>query len=204
MKSISTYFFLLMFVTGCIAQNPAQKTTKVKTFDIETFEKNKNHLNEYIFIDNDSTVTIQSDDDYEYYETINPKESFFQSINRYYKNGNIKLEGKIFRRFFQKGIWKEYDEQGHLIKETDYDAPYTFTWEDILKLVKDRKLDMDAYGFEVSRSFGFGRQEETTEEPFWAITHNISEEDMLLGVIIIDGVTGKIIKEYNEPYPSEE
>ncbi len=197
MKSISTYFFLLMFVTGCIAQNPAQKTTKVKTFDIETFEKNKNHLNEYIFIDNDSTVTIQSDDDYEYYETIKPKESFFQSINRYYKNGNIKLEGKIFRRFFQKGIWKEYDEQGHLIKETDYDTPYTFTWEDILKLIKDRKLDMNAYGFEIFR----GSSEKGTT---WSITYNKSEKDMLLGIILIDGITGKIIKEFDRPYPSEE
>ncbi len=204
MKMILKYVLLLVLFIHCKAQNNTQKTTQMKTFDIETFEKNKNHLNEYKFIDNDSTVTIQSDDDYEYYETINPKKSFFQTINRYYKNGKIKLEGEIFEHFFQKGTWKEYDEQGHLIKETDYDAPYKFTWEDILKLIKDRKLDMNAYGFEVSRSFGFGRQEETTEEPFWAITHNISEEDMLLGVIIIDGVTGKIIKEYNEPYPSEE
>ncbi|MDO6807644.1 hypothetical protein Q4603_03445 [Zobellia galactanivorans] len=206
MKTILKYILLLMLFTNCKAQNNSQKTTIMKTFDIETFNKNKNHLNEYTFVDNDSTVTKQSDDNYEYYETIKPKESFFQSINRYYKNGNIKLEGQIFQHFFQKGIWKEYDEHGNLIKETDYDAPYKFTWEDISKLIKDRKLDMDAYGFEVTRSFGFGTANigKETEKPFWAITYNKSEEDMLLGVIIIDGVTGKIIKEYDEPYPSEE
>ncbi len=198
-----TYFFLFMFVTGCIAQNHAQKTTKSKTFDIETFEKNKID-NEYKIVTKDSTEIIQGQWHSGYDEIIKYKESHIQTYNKYYSTGTLKLTGDFYPRDFEKGIWKEYDEQGHLIKETDYDAPYTFTWEDILKLIKDRKFDMNAYGFEVSRNFGFGRQEETTEEPFWAITHNKSEEDMLLGVIIIDGVTGKIIKEYNEPYPSEE
>ncbi|SIS48019.1 hypothetical protein SAMN05421766_102203 [Zobellia uliginosa] len=206
MKILLKYTILLVLFTNCKAQNDPQKTTKMKTFDIETFNKNKNRLNEYTFISDDSTVTKQSDDVYEYYETVKSKESFFQSINRYYKSGNIKLEGQIFQNFFQKGIWKEYDEKGNLIKETDYDAPYKFIWEDILKLIKNRKLDMDAYGFEVTRSFGFGTENigKETEKPFWAITYNKSEEDMLLGVIIIDGITGKIIKEYEEPYASEE
>ncbi len=197
MKSISTYFFLLMFVTGCIAQNPAQKTTKVKTFDIETFEKNKNHLNEYFFISKDSSIIEQRKRQFGYYEIIKPKDSYFQTRNSYFENGNLKSTVQDFPNDFLAGIMKEYDEQGHLIKETDYDAPYTFTWEDILKLIKDRKLDMDAYGFRITR----GSSEKGTS---WSITYNKSEKDMLLGIILIDGITGKIIKEFDQPYPSEE
>lgn len=197
MKIILKYILLLMLFTNCKAQNNSQKTTKMKTFDIETFNKNKNHLNEYTYISSDSTVTKQSDDDYEYYETIKPKESFFLSINRYYKNRIIKLEGHIFQNFFQKGVWKEYNEQGNLIKEIDYDKPFKFTWNDILKIIKDRELNMDDYGFRITR----GSSEKGTT---WSITYNKSEEKMLLGVIIIDGITGKIIKEFDEPYPSEE
>ncbi len=194
---MSTYFFLLMFVTGCIAQNPAQKTTKVKTFDIETFEKNKNHLNEYFFISKDSSIIEQRKRQFGYYEIIKPKDSYFQTRNSYFENGNLKSTVQDFPNDFLAGIMKEYNEQGHLIKETDYDAPYTFTWENILKLIKDRKLDMDAYGFEIFR----GSSEKGTT---WSITYNKSEKDMLLGIILIDGITGKIIKEFDRPYPSEE
>jgi hypothetical protein len=205
MKTVLKYILLLMICNGCKAQNNIKNTTKMKTFDIATFEKNKIG-NEYFFITKDSTVVKQSDDDYEYYETVKSKESFFQIINRYYKSGKIKLEGQIFQNFFQKGVWKEYDEEGKLLKETDYDKPYKFTWEDILKYIKKRKLDMNAYGFEVTRSFGFDTENigKETEKPFWAITYNKSEENMLLGVVIMDGITGEIIKEYTEPYPSEE
>ncbi|CAA0237466.1 conserved hypothetical protein [Tenacibaculum maritimum] len=203
MKTILKYTLLLVFFTNCKAQNNPQKTTKMKTFDIKTFNKNKIR-NEYNFITKDSTVVQQRKRQFGYYEIIKEKTSYFQIRKSYYENGNLKSTVKDFPNDFLVGLYKEYDEQGNLIKETDYDAPYKFTWEDILKLIKERKLDMDAYGFEVTRSFGFGKQEDITEEPFWAITYNKSEEDMLLGVIIIDGITGKIIKEFDEDYPLEE
>ncbi|WP_378298294.1 hypothetical protein [Aquimarina hainanensis] len=169
----------------------------MKTFDIKTFEKNKNHLNEYIFLEKDSTKIFQKKRHSEFKEVIISSNSYFQTINRYYLSGKFKSSVKYFPNQFLKGLLKEYDEQGNLIKETNYDAPYKFTWEDILKLIKERKLDMDAYGFLITR----GTSDNGTA---WSITYNKSEEDMLLGVIIIDGITGKIIKEFDEPYPSEE
>jgi hypothetical protein len=206
MKTTIKYILLLMLFTNCKAQNNQQKSTKMKTFDIETFNKNKNHLNEYTFIGEDSTIIEQRKRQFGYYEIIKPKNSYFQTRNSYFENGSLKSTVQDFPNDFLAGILKEYDEQGNSIKETDYDAPYKFTWEDILTFIKKRKFDMNAYGFEVTRSFGFGTENigKESEKPFWAITYNKSEEDMLLGVIIIDGVTGKIIKEYDEPYPSEE
>ncbi|WP_165605766.1 hypothetical protein [Flavivirga aquatica] len=52
----------------------------------------------------------------------------------------MKLTGEFFPNDFEKGIWKEYDEEGNLIKETDYDAPYKYTWEDILSFIKKRGI----------------------------------------------------------------
>ncbi|MFC5045099.1 hypothetical protein [Aquimarina hainanensis] len=168
----------------------------MKTFDVEQFNKNKIN-NRYTYISKDSTKVEQSTWQFGYEETITKQNDFFQVYNKYYKDGTLKVTGEFFPDDFLKGIWKEYDEQGNLVKETDYDAPYKFTWEDILKLIKERKLDMDAYGFLITR----GTSDNGTA---WSITYNKSEEDMLLGVIIIDGITGKIIKEFDEPYPSEE
>ncbi len=196
MKMILNYALLLVLFIHCKAQNNTQKTTQMKTFDIETFEKNKID-NEYKIVTKDSTEIIQGQWHSGYDEIIKHKESHIQTYNKYYNTGTLKLTGDFYPRNFEKGIWKEYDEQGHLIKETDYDAPYTFTWEDILKLIKDRKLDMDAYGFEIFR----GSNEKGTT---WSITYNKSEKDMLLSIILIDGITGKIIKEFDRPYPSEE
>ncbi|MDH7447629.1 hypothetical protein [Aquimarina sp. 2201CG14-23] len=88
----------------------------------------------------------------------------------------------------------------------EFDHLYKFTWKDVLRYIEERKIDMKAYGFEVSRSFGFGTEciGNPSEKPFWAITYNKSHTDLLLGIIIVDGITGKIITEYEEPYSSEE
>ena len=95
---------------------------------------------------------------------------------------------------------KEYDEQGNLIKETDYDKPYKFTFDDILKLIKKRGIDMKTKYFMISRSFDFGNFDETKKDkPFWAITYENGSDTKK--VIIINGITGAIIKEFNEEYP---
>ncbi|MFD2592287.1 hypothetical protein ACFSTE_15725, partial [Aquimarina hainanensis] len=122
----------------------------MKTFDVEQFNKNKIN-NRYTYISKDSTKVEQSTWQFGYEETITKQNDFFQVYNKYYKDGTLKVTGEFFPDDFLKGIWKEYDEQGNLVKETDYDAPYKFTWEDILKLIKERKLDMDAYGFLITR-----------------------------------------------------
>ena len=62
----------------------------------------------------------------------------------FYKNNNIKMKGLFFNslgsRGFQKGTWYEFDEQGKLIKEIDYDKFYKFTFEDILKFCEREKI----------------------------------------------------------------
>ena len=153
--------------------------------------------------DRDSTRVEQNRWQFGFEEVITKNKALLSTHNKYYESGKIKFTGDFFPNDFEKGIWKEYNEKGDLIKETNYDAPYKFTWEDILKLIEERKLDMTHDQFQVSRSFGFGTENigQESERPFWAITHGI-EGRYILGVIIIDGIDGSIIKEYEEDYPT--
>ena len=196
---------MLFLFVHCKAQKNAKKTPPMKQFDITTFE-NKNQSGQYSFYLEDSTRITQSDDDYEYYEKIETVNSHFWTINRYYKNGVLKSTVDYYPNQFFKGTLSEYNEQGESTSEKDYDAPYKYNWEDILTFIEERELDMTAYGFTITRSFGFGTENigQETETPFWALTYNKSSQDQLLGIIIINGITGEIIEEYQEPYPSEE
>ena len=58
--------------------------------------------------------------------------SYFTLFKQFYwRNGNIHLKGLQWN--FRKGIWYEFDMDGNLVGQTDYDAPYAFTWEDVLE-----------------------------------------------------------------------
>ncbi len=198
MKKIYMYMLISILFTNCKAQETNKQINKqtMKTFDIKNFNKNRNG-NEYTFVTENGVKVTQYEWEDEYEDVRKNKNSYIEQYKSFYKNGKIKMEVKRFPNNFLVGVMKEYDEQGNLIKETDYDAPYKFTWEDILAFIEKRNIDMNAYGFYISR----GTSEKGTA---WSITYNKSEKDMLLGVIIIDGMTGKIIKEFDEEYPSEE
>ncbi|QKX07087.1 hypothetical protein HN014_19930 [Aquimarina sp. TRL1] len=167
----------------------------MKTFDVEQFNKNKIN-NRYTYISKDSTKVEQSTWQFGYEETITKQNDFFQVYNKYYKDGTLKVTGEFFPDDFLKGVWKEYDEQGNLVKETDYDAPYKFTWEDVLKLIKERKIDMSHEQFRVIR----GSSEKGTS---WAIVYDKPKTHDRLGVINIDGITGKITREAEIDYPAD-
>ncbi|MCF6350837.1 MAG: hypothetical protein L3J23_07395 [Flavobacteriaceae bacterium] len=185
---------IIIVMASCKAQNNNTKQDTMKTFDIETFEKNKNRLNDYTFITQDSTTIAQDEWQFGYEETIKPKNSYFQTFNKYYRNGKLKLTGDFFPNDFEKGTWKEYNQQGALIKETDYDKPFKFTFKDILKFIKKRNIDMNGDYFEITRGIG------TDNHPYWGIVYEI-ESKLKLQTIEIDGVLGKIVGEGKENYP---
>jgi antitoxin component YwqK of YwqJK toxin-antitoxin module len=193
------YIIIILTITSCKSQstNNTKKDT-MKTFNIETFNKNKIG-NEYNFKLEDGTKINQQElPNNEYIERINPKNSYFQTLNRYYySNKKLKSTVQLFPNDFLAGVMKEYDQFGNLTNETDYDKPYKYTWEDILKYIKQRKFDMNAYGFEVGRNVVDGK-------PVWSIIYNKSDEDMKLGVIGLDGITGEIFQESEIDYPLEE
>lgn len=184
--------FLIIILNTC----SAQKETTMKTFDIENFNKNKDHLNRYTFITEDSISVKQNRWQFGFEEIITKKGALISTYKKYYNSGKLKLKGDFFPNDFEKGTWKEYDEQGKLIKETNYDAPYKFTWEDILIFIKERKIDINCNNFEVGRNI-------VKERPVWSITYNKKGTD-LLSIIGIYGDTGEVFQESEIEAPIEE
>ncbi|GGX30776.1 hypothetical protein [Aquimarina muelleri] len=186
---------MFFYIQSCKAQDFPKKEP-MAVFDINTFDKHKDHLLEYEFFLKDSTFVHQRKRQFEYIETIQPKGAYFRTINRYYENGNLKSTVEDFPNDFLAGIMKEYDEQGNLIKETNYDAPYKFTWEEVLEWIKERNINMESDYLIIAR----GSDESGTS---WDITWE-KENKSSLRRAFIDGVTGKIIKEFDQEYPLDE
>ncbi len=159
-----------------------QKTQPRKVFDIKTFDKNKNYLNRFTDTLENGIIIEQRERREEYYEVIKSREKYFQEINRYYKNGKLKLNGLYFDSNFKKGIWREYDEEGNLIEETDYDKEFEFTWEQLLKIFEERNVDIrDADNTTIRKQNGN-----------WRFDYI---QDIYIYDVIIHGKTGKVLQD---------
>ena len=137
MKKITVIALTILF-SSC----NAQKIRTMGKFDIAAFNKNKNHLNRYIDTLDNGTIIEQRESANFYEEIVKLKDSYFEKYRRYYKNGNLQLEGEYLNNDFQKGIWKEYNKKGELLEETDYDKGFEYTWEDLLEYLQKRKVDI--------------------------------------------------------------
>ena len=139
-------------------------------------------------------------------------DSYFQISKGYYPNGNIKIKGLFFNgNGFQKGTWYEFDESGKLIKETDYDKVYKFTFENVIAFCEKEKIpvkkgQIPQSGFHTN-IFAKLMQNGT---PIWSIewqdpklpTNGDQFENgtrtysVFYETIEINGITGEIIKRY--------
>ena len=184
---LNSWFVLFTIFTliSCKAQNNQTKKS-MSTFDIVTFNKNKNNLNEYDFkLDNGVFVKQRKDSD-EYYEVLETKDSYLNTINTYYFNGKLKSTVKDFPSNFFHGIYKEYDEQGKLIKEIDYDKGFNYTWEDLLKLLKEREIKI------IDRNTTIRK-----DEGRWHVWY---VDGLYVYNIFIDGKTGEILQDVKNEF----
>ena len=183
MKTV-TNILILMIIISCNSQNNIKTNTKMKTFDIETFNKNKIN-NEYNFNINDSIRIEQSEWEDEYMSTIKNENSLFETLELYYKNGKLKTE---IKRFYNRFVirYKDYDKKGNVIKEEDLDKPFTYTWEDIKKYLKAHDVeDIKKQVIGISR---WADEQETT----WTLEFNGKYKDIKGHfVITLDGKTGE-------------
>ena len=222
MKLITTIQLLILLcgLQSCNAQknnvtNTKQQenmepivTKEFEKFDNVSFEKevDKNSLVLRKFIDNGSYLEITSSISGKYYiET--PKNSHFQVYKSFYNNNNIKSKGLGFNaEAFAKGTWYEFDEQGNLVKEIDYDKNYKFTFEDILKFCEKENILVEkgpilqSTGFHTSISREFV---EASKKATWTIERlkstdrpNIENRE----TITIDGTTGQVLSRTESPY----
>lgn len=178
-------------------------TKDFETFDNYRYEnrkdKNTSVLREFLqdgtYIELDGLGDIKQS-----WET--PKDSYFKISKYYYKNKNIKNKGLGFNSGgFPKGIWYEFDEQGNLIKEIDYDKYYKFTFEDILKFCEREKIKVDKGPILQSTGFHTDILREyssISNQATWTIEW-LKETDTIQ-TIKIDGTTGQVLSRTDGHY----
>ena len=134
MKLYTLCLLLLIASLSCVAQKN-KKTTTMKTterFDVQYYKSKIKEVNGKdgddsfaIYVDRDSTqVKVYFDKDYDALVTI-PPFTYYKEVRIFHKNGVLKKSGKrFFCSSIDIGIWREYDNQGNLIKETDEDKKF--------------------------------------------------------------------------------
>ena len=109
-------------------------------------------------------VYIGKNDD-GYLKTKRRKESLFGEYRYYFLNGNLQQLGEYYSRDFECGIWKEYDIEGHLLKEVNKDEPYKqFSWQKVLLFTKKKDIDLND-----ERTY-VGRYIDESNIPCWDIS----------------------------------
>lgn len=144
---------ILMIITlSCKGQkNNTFNTKGMKTFNIQKFENNKGkqgYANEYRYtlidksevreLDVTSNVTKNIKT---YQREITKEFNPFQYVYTYYEDGNLK--GEILR-FNDSGIKvTDYDNKGKIIKETNFDKNFKYSFEQIHYIVlNEKKVDI--------------------------------------------------------------
>ena len=134
MKHLILILLTALYCTCCNAQKNKEATTMKTTerFDVQYYKNKIKEVNGKdgdnsfaIYVDRDSTqVKVYFDKDYDALVTI-PPFTYYKEVRIFHKNGILKKEGKrLFCSSVDIGIWREYDNQGNLIKETDEDKKF--------------------------------------------------------------------------------
>ena len=209
-------FFLLfmpMFLIACVAPTPKKNISKksnqmVYLEKLDTADANKRIL-EYRkkeeaefpdeqFMDPASyceytdsmgctisiTKTVSG-----YVTTKQKKNSLFGEYRYYFLNGNLKESGEYYFNDFHCGIWKEYDENGNLLKETDMDKPYQkYSWQNILAFAKERNINL--YDDQTT----VDRYVDESNIPHWYITWK-DKTEVYFHLVTIDARNGDVIED---------
>ena len=200
-----------IFFTACVSRAPQKTITRKKNrmtcFErLDTADANKRILEyrkkeeqefpEEQFIDpatdcefTDSmgyVIYLEKNDD-GYLKKRWREDSLFGEYRYYFLNGNIQESGEYFLREFKCGVWREYDIEGNLIKETDMDKPYrVHSWQNILLFIKEHNIDLyDEQTF-------VDRYVDELNVPYWYVRWRNMDKHIFRGVTI-DARNGRVV-----------
>ena len=134
MKHLILILTTALCCTCCNAQKDKETTTMKTTerFDVQYYKRKIKEVNGKdgddsfaIYVERNSTqVKVYFDKDYDALVTI-PPFTYYKEVRIFHKNGVLMESGKrFFCSSIDIGIWREYDNQGNLIKETDEDKKF--------------------------------------------------------------------------------
>ena len=211
MKHLILILLTALYCTCCNAQKDKEATTMKTTerFDVQYYKNKIKEVNGKdgdnsfaIYVDRDSTqVKVYFDKDYDALVTI-PPFTYYKEVRIFHKNGVLMESGK---RFFCSsiyiGIWREYDNQGNLIKETDEDKKFEKLRLKPINIL--RWLEHEGY---IDRKTGKGQEKfvKTGDEPGISISFGkisdanaIFEKGSVLWTITITNGGGDLTYTWN-------
>ncbi|WP_345200386.1 hypothetical protein [Chryseobacterium ginsengisoli] len=161
---------------------------------IEEFNK-RNYINNQ----GDFVQQFKGSNNIDFIQNIHKKGTPITLIKAFYeKTKSIKGTGQRFNNFVY-GIWKEYDESGKLIKETNWDKNYLFKVEDLCKLIKaEYGVDLTIVSEPNKNSVERRYEEDYKKHCYVVIFRHLPLDegnDARFKEIYIDGETGKIMYE---------
>jgi hypothetical protein len=192
MKTTSIIIFLIVSVSGFSQNNDS---TFLK-FDLNRYNS-LNEINTNHYFLEDSTKITFTETDSIYQIILSKKNSNYTLVYHYFKSSLI-LKSRA--EFFQNSrirVYKEYNEKGMLLTESDCDSFYAFTLQDLQKKIKaEFNLDiMDAkQGVGVNL---ITRIDKSWYQVYWPENNNP------MGIwrhISIDGFSGEIISDIKKEY----
>ena len=210
MKHLILILLTALYCTCCNAQKDKEATTMKTTerFDVQYYKNIIKEKNTYEsatsaqYVERNGTETYVSfNDDGFVLQEIKPF-TYEMIVKNYYKNCILKSKGKLLCHSSVKiGIWREYDNQGNLIKETDEDKKF----EDLrLKPINIlRWLEHEGY---IDRKTGKGQEKFVKQgnEPGISISFGKIgapnakfEKDSVLWTITITDKSGDITYTWN-------
>ena len=210
MKLYTLCLLLLIASQSCVAQKN-KKTTTMKTterFDVQYYKSIIKEKNSYEgatsaqYVERNGTETYVSfNDDGFVLQEIKPF-TYEMIVRNYYKNCIIKSKGKFLCHSSVKiGIWREYDNQGNLIKETDEDKKFEKLRLKPINIL--RWLEHEGY---IDRKTGKGQEKfvKQGDEPGISISfgktstpNTKSEKDSVLWTITITNGGGDLTYTWN-------
>ena len=202
-----------VFFTACVSRAPQKTITKKKNrmtcFErLDTADANKRILEyrkkeeqefpeeQFIdpptdceFTDSMGCAISVTKNDVGYITTKQREKSLFGEYRYYFLNGNIQESGEYFLREFKCGVWREYDIEGNLIKETDMDKPYRkYSWQNILLFIKEHNIDLyDEQTF-------VDRYVDELNVPYWYVRWRNMDIHIFRGVTI-DARNGRVVED---------
>ena len=200
MKSL---FNILLIGLGlsCITRNNFGQTITSDKFDIKKFDSEKIYNKQSTVLEvndtlKDSTTIKRYEYSDGYIEIIQVLNSPIKITKSYFKNtGNIKTISKEFSGC-PIGFWNAYNENGKLVKQTNWDKNYSFSVYDLAEKFK-KEFDIDimhtnqALFAPVVRGY-----ENVSYYEVWISKRCMCDSR----VIRVDGNSGKILSERIQPY----
>lgn len=191
MKYLKNTFYLIVLLT--VLTINANEINPIEKFNIQNFNQNKTGSSYTKILADRTTIrqrVIEQEGFTFYEEEMLPFNSPYRYKKIFYYNGQLARNGT---RFYNNliGIVKEYDLNGNLVGQIDYDAPFQFSFKDLAEKMK-KEYNIDIY--DLKEGFTVRRYNDKTMDiktPYYQINFMFNTETGNVREILIDGKNGK-------------